>query len=94
MQKGVTDRIGENPEARLTLAGDTGGTQGGQFLLSLAGIAHADVEVQLLRIRRVRPARRNPLTGPLKGQLPQAGPGTNDHPAIDILIDPMPSTWQ
>ncbi len=66
MQKGVTDRIGENPEARLTLAGDTGGTQGGQFLLSLAGIAHADVEVQLLRIGWVRPARRNPSGHSLK----------------------------
>jgi PPOX class probable F420-dependent enzyme len=30
--------------------------------------------VQLLGIRRVRPARRNPFGGPLKGQLPQTGP--------------------
>jgi hypothetical protein len=36
---------------------DTGGSQGEQFLLCLVGVAHADVEMQLLRIRRVRPAR-------------------------------------
>ena len=62
----VTGGISEDPEARLTFPGDTGGTQGGQFLLSLAGIAHADVEVQLLRIGWVRPARRNPSGHSLK----------------------------
>jgi hypothetical protein len=53
----MTDGIGEDPEARLTLASDASGAQGEQFLLCLVGITHTNVQMQLLRIRRVRPAR-------------------------------------
>jgi hypothetical protein len=69
----VTDGIGEDPEARLTLTWDTGGAQGEQFLHCLVGVAHANVEMQPLGIRRVRPARGNPFGHPLKGQLPKVG---------------------
>ena len=51
----MTDGVSEDPEARLTFAWDTSGTQGDQFLLGLIGITDADVEVQLLGMRRVRP---------------------------------------
>ncbi len=84
----VPDGVCENAEARLTLTWDTGGAQGEQFLFGLVSITDADVEVQLLGIRRVRPARRDPFGGPLKGQLPQAGLQADDHPAIDIFVDP------
>jgi hypothetical protein len=62
----VTDGVGEDPEACLAFTRDTGGTQAEQFLLGLVGITHANIEVQLLGIRRVRPARRRhalPLIG-------------------------------
>lgn len=87
----MTDRIGEDPEARLTLTSDTSGAQGQQFLLCLLGIAHANVEMQLLRIGGVRPARGNPFGGQLKGQLPQAGlRADNDPPSVDVFVDPHP----
>jgi hypothetical protein len=57
--EGVPDWVGEDPEACLASAGDADGTQGKQFLLGTVGIAHADVQVHLLGMRRVRPARRN-----------------------------------
>jgi hypothetical protein len=53
-----------------------------------SGVAHADVEMQLLRIRRVRPARGNPFGHPLKGQLPKAGLQADNHPAVDVFVDP------
>jgi hypothetical protein len=62
----VADGISEDPEARLAITSDTSGTQGDQFPLGLVGIADANVEMQLLRIYRVRPARRNPFGHPLK----------------------------
>jgi hypothetical protein len=86
----VTDGVGEDPEARLAFPWDTGGTQEEQFLLGLAGITHANVEVHLLGIRGVRPARRNPFGGSLKGQLPETGLQADDYPIADIFIDPHP----
>jgi hypothetical protein len=50
----VTDGVGEDPEAGLALTGDAGGAQREQLLLGLVGIAHSNVQVQLLRVRRVR----------------------------------------
>jgi hypothetical protein len=90
----MTDGISEDPETRLTLTWDTSGTQGEQFLLCLVGIAHTNVEMQLLRIRRVRPARRNPFGHPLKGQLPKAGLQADNHPPIVSSLILIPSTWQ
>lgn len=91
----MTDRIGENPEARLTLTSDASGAQGQQFLLCLAGIAHANIEMQLLRICGVGPARRNPFGDPLKGQLPQAGQRADNDPLpVDVFVDPHPSARQ
>jgi hypothetical protein len=49
----MTSRISGDPEARLTLTPDTSGAQGQQFLLCLVCVAHANVEMQLLRIGRV-----------------------------------------
>jgi hypothetical protein len=82
--------VGEDPEARFVSTRDTGGTQGEQVPLRLVGITDADVQVHLLRIRRVGPAWRNPAGSALEGQLPQARPGTDDHPAADVFVDAHP----
>ena len=86
----VTDRVGEDPEARLAFPWDAGGAQEEQFLLGLVGITHANVEVQLLGMGGVGPARRNPFGGSLKGQLPMAGLQADDHPVTDVFVDPHP----
>jgi hypothetical protein len=86
----VTGGVSEDPEARLSLTWNASGAQGEQFLLGLVGVSDADVEVQLLGMRRVRPARRNPFGDPLKGQLPKAGLSADYHPAVDVLVDSHP----
>ncbi len=83
----VTDRVGEDSEASLVLTVDTRGAEREQFLLSLVGVTDADIEVQLLRMGRVWPARRDPFTDPLDRQLPQAGLGADNHPAVDVFVD-------
>jgi len=64
--KWVAGGVSEDPETHLTFTWDTSGTQGEQLLLGPAGIAHANVEMQLPGIRRVGPARRNPVGDPLE----------------------------
>jgi hypothetical protein len=86
--EGMAHRIGENPEARFAFTWDAGGTQQEQFLFGLVGVAHADVQVHLLWVGRIRPPRRNPVRSALESQLAQARPGTDDHPAVDVFIDP------
>lgn len=49
-----------------------------------------DVKVQLLRIGRIWSARRDPFDDTLEGKSPQAGPGANDHPVIEVLVDSRP----
>lgn len=46
--------------------------------------------MQLLGIRRIRPARRNPVGRPLKGELPQSWLQADNHPPVDVLVDPHP----
>ena len=86
----VADRVGKDSEAGLTFTSDTSGTEGEQFLLGLFGISHANVEMQLLGIGRIRPARRDPSSDPLERQLAEARCCADDHPAVDVLIDPHP----
>jgi len=86
----MTDRIGKDPEARLTPTSDTSSSQSQQFLLCPVGIAHPNIEMQLLRIGGVRPARGNPFGDPLKSQLPQARPRADNYPAVDVFVDPHP----
>jgi hypothetical protein len=50
MQKGVTRRVGDEPEARFACTRDKGGTQGQQFLLGPAGITYTDVRLHLVGI--------------------------------------------
>jgi hypothetical protein len=38
-------------------------------------------------MRRVGPARRNPVDGPLERELAQPRPGTDDDPVTEVLID-------
>jgi len=54
------------------------------------GVVHADVEVQLLRVGRVGPARRDPFGNALECQLPQAKLGAYDHPVTEIFVHPHP----
>ena len=55
----VTGGGSEDPEARLMFTRDTSGTQGEELPLGLAGITHADVEMQLLgRASAAEPTRR------------------------------------
>jgi hypothetical protein len=90
----VARGVGENPEARLTFTGETGRAQSEQFLFGLAGVAHADVQMHLLRVGRVGPARRNPVSNALEGQLPQPRPEPmTTQPSVSSLIR-IPSTWQ
>jgi hypothetical protein len=42
------------------------------------------------RSGRCGPARRNPVSSTLEGQLPQLRPGTDDYPAVHIFVDPHP----
>jgi len=56
----------------------------------LAGFGHANVEMQLLGIRRAGPARRDPFGDPLESQLAKAGLGTDDHPAAGVFVDCHP----
>jgi len=67
--EGMAGGVGEDPEARFAFTRDAGGAQGEQVPLRLAGIAHPDVQVHLLGVRRVRPARRNPAGSALESQL-------------------------
>jgi hypothetical protein len=83
----VTDGVGEDSKARLTLTVHARGAECEQLLLGLVGIADANVEVQLLRMGRVWPARRDPFVDLLESQLPQAGLSADDHPAVDVLVD-------
>lgn len=86
----VADGIGKNPETRLAFPRDTCGAQSKQFLLCLVGVAHSDVQVHLLRVSRVGPPRRNPISSVLESQLAQTRPGTDDYPAAGIFVDPHP----
>jgi hypothetical protein len=86
----VASGVGENPEARLAFTGDTGHAQSEQFLFGLAGVAHADVQMHLLRVGPIGPARGNPVGSALEGQLPQPRPGTDDYPAVHVFVDPHP----
>lgn len=65
----MADGVGEDPEARLAFARDPSGAQSEQVLFGLVSVAHPNVQMHLLRIGRVGPARRNPAGSALEGQL-------------------------
>jgi hypothetical protein len=90
----MTDGIGEDPAARLVLTSDPGGTQGEQFLLCVAGIAHANIEMRLLGIRLVRPVRGTHSVTRWKASWRRPGPEPmTTHPSMSSLIL-IPRTWQ
>jgi hypothetical protein len=86
----MTGRVGEDPQACLALTSDASGAQGQQLFLCLVGVAHANFEMQLLRMGRVGPPRGNPFGDPLKSQLPSARSRAGDDPPVDVFIDPHP----
>jgi hypothetical protein len=67
----MAGRVGKDPEARLALTRDADGTEGDQVALGLIGIIHTGVQVHLLGVVGVRPARRDPG---------KSHAGTPDHP--------------
>jgi hypothetical protein len=91
--EGMAGRVGEDPETGFAFTRDAGCAQGEQVPLGLAGIADADVQVHLLGVRRVGPARRNPVGSVLESQLPPGpGPMTTQRPRSSLIL--MPSTSQ
>jgi hypothetical protein len=90
----MAGRIGEDPETRFAFTRDPSGAQGEQVPLRLAGIADTDVQVHLLGVRRVGPARRNPAGGALEASCRRPGPEpmTTQLPRSSLIL--MPSTSQ
>jgi hypothetical protein len=80
--------IDEDPEASLRSTWRTSGAKREQVLFGLISVSHADVQMYLLGIFRIRPARRNPCGDSLEGELAEAWPGADDHPAAGVLVDP------
>jgi hypothetical protein len=54
----MADGVGENPEAHFAFTRNASGAQAEQFLFGLVGVADADVQMHLLWVSWVRPARR------------------------------------
>ena len=61
--------VDEDPESCLRLTWRTSGAKRPEFLSGLIRVIHANVEMQLLGMRWIRPARRDPFGGPLESQL-------------------------
>ena len=90
----VTGRVDEDPEARLTFTWDTSDAQSEQPLPGAVRIAHANAGMRLLRIRQVRPTRRNPFGDLLNASCRRPGREqmtTRPSMSSSTLI---PSTWQ
>jgi hypothetical protein len=85
---------GSNPEPCLAVTPDTSGTQAGQLLPGLAGIAHPNVEVPLLRARRIGRARRNPFGDPLNAsrRRPGSKPMTTQPPVSSLTLIAEPGS--
>ena len=69
MQNGCPTRVDEDPEPCLRLTWRTSGAKRPELLLGLIRVIHANVEMQLLGMRWIRPARRDPFGDPLESQL-------------------------
>ena len=90
----VASGVGENPEARLAFTGDTGHAQSEQFLFGLAGVAHADVQMHLLRVGRV--GQRGGIQSAARWKANCRSPGLEPmttQPSMSSLTR-IPSTWQ
>ncbi len=85
----VTDRIEKDVEPGLTRRWHASGTEIDDRLLCDADVINPDVEVQLLRMVRVRPPRWDPLRHSLERELAIA-PGSSDDdesPVLVVLVD-------
>ena len=65
----MPDGVNEDPEPCLRLTWRTSGAKRPELLLGLIRVIHANVEMQLLGMRWIRPARRDPFGDPLESQL-------------------------
>ena len=65
-------RVDEDPEPCLRLTWRTSGAKRPELLPGLIRVINANVEMQLLGMRRIRPARRDPFGDPLESQLTKA----------------------
>ena len=85
----VTDGVEEDMEARFAGGGNSLGAEGEHGWFCYVDVVNPDVDVQLLRVVRVRPARRRPLGGALEREASVAGFGTDHDPraVFDVLVD-------
>lgn len=85
----VTDGVEEDMEACFAGGGNTRGAEGEHGWFCYVDVVNPDVDVYLLRVARVRPARRHPLGGALEGEASVAVFGTDDdpRPVFDVLVD-------
>jgi hypothetical protein len=92
MQSG--GRRGRTRKPCLAVTPDTSGTLAGQLLPGLAGIAHPDVQVPLLRARRIGRARRNPFGDPPNAsrRRPGSKPMTTQPPVSSLTLIPEPGS--
>ena len=90
----MPDGVDEDPEPCLRLTWRTSGAKRLEFLLGLIRVIHADVEMQLLVMRRIRPARRDHSVTSWKAssRRPGSEPMTTQ-PSMSSLAR-IPSTWQ
>ena len=67
------DGVDEDPEPCLRLTWRTRGARRPELLLGLIRVIYANVEMQLLGMRWIRPARRDPFGDLLESQLTKTG---------------------
>jgi hypothetical protein len=83
----VANRVGEYAKAGLTLAGKSTGPERQYRALGRVDIVNPYVQVQLLRVLGIRPARRDPPRRTLERQLTRAGLQTDDYPVVAVLVN-------
>jgi len=82
----VTGGISEYPEALLMLGWEPPSTERQNCGFGGLDVVDPYVEVELLRITGVRPARGNPFRRALKRKLACAWLTTDDHPVAGVLV--------
>jgi hypothetical protein len=84
----MTDRIREDPEAALAFRREPAGAQRQHRLFGRLDVVNANVEMQLLRMLRIRPSWGHPGRRALKRQLTRTGLQADNHPVTTVLVDP------
>jgi hypothetical protein len=82
----MAHRIDEHAEARLPCRWDPSRTKRHNCAFGLVDILDTDIEVQLLRMVGVWPARRHPLGSSLERELARPGLDTDNDPVAKVMI--------